>query len=99
VNLTLVFRNRPGSERLKVRAEELAKRLARHLQPVQHIEWDVTRDGAEAAVRCRVHARSGFFRAHARAARADTAMNLVCDKLLKERRREKAKRIGARRSA
>jgi len=99
MNLTIVFRNRQASERVKVRAEELAERLTRYFRGLEYVEWDVSRDGNESTVKCRAHSRSGYYRAQARAGSAAAALDLVFDKLVKERRRNKAKRIGGRRGA
>ena len=97
MNVTMVFRDVAGSERLRESIRERSEHLDRYFQAIQHVEWDFKRAGDDVELRCRLHSKSGFYRAQARAERASRALDEVLEKLLKQRRRAKQQRVRARR--
>jgi len=54
------------------------------------VEWALESEGSETEVACRVHARSGYYRATAHAHDVKQAINEVVDRLATQRRRRKA---------
>ena len=54
------------------------------------VEWALESEGSETEVACRVHARSGYYRATAHAHDVKQAINEVVDRLETQRRRRKA---------
>jgi ribosome-associated translation inhibitor RaiA len=53
------------------------------------VEWALESEGSETEVACRVHARSGYFRATAQGHDAGQAIREVLDRLRAQRRRRK----------
>lgn len=53
------------------------------------VEWALESEGSETEVACRVHARSGYYRASARAHDVGQAIHEVVDRLRAQRRRRK----------
>lgn len=85
------------TEDLERRIQALSKRLARYFVSVQNIAWDARREGEACSIRLTLHARSGHFMATADAVDPVDAASEAFKKVVKQRRRAKEKRVGARR--
>jgi ribosome-associated translation inhibitor RaiA len=97
LDLTLVFRDVRAGPRLREQLETSSAALARYFRAIQSIDWEFTRDGDEIVARCRVHSRSGFYRASTHCARAIDGVDAILDKLTKQRRRSKRRDLRQRR--
>lgn len=60
------------------------------------LEWTLESVAGEAVARCRIHSRSGFYRATARTRSLPQSISAALEKLLTQRGRSKAMRIGVR---
>lgn len=63
--------------------------LARYFSSLIGVEWDFSSEGADREVRCRVHSRSGYYRASARHRSAGAAVREIADTLVRQRRRKR----------
>lgn len=97
MTITVVIRDLPARARLRGRIQDLSEDLAGYFRSVQQVQWDLEAEDRGVIARCRVHARSGVYRAHARADRAVAALDAVFEKIVKQRRRKKRQRLTGRR--
>jgi ribosomal subunit interface protein len=77
--------------------EDYSERLERYFTNILTVHWDLTTDGSEHVAGCRIHCAGHSFRAHAHAMDFHQCLHEVMDKLVRQRRREKAKHTSARR--
>jgi ribosomal subunit interface protein len=76
--------------------EDYSERLERYFTNILTVHWDLTTEGSEHVAGCRIHCAGASFRAHAHAMDFHQALHEVMDKLVRQRRREKAKHATAR---
>lgn len=79
-------------------AEDLSQRLPRFFHDILFVEWTLDEEGQNKIVHCNMHAKKGFYRITANADSFAHAMHLALEKLVEQRRREKAHRVRRRRS-
>lgn len=89
MTITLATRDLSLSPAMRERAESLAQRFSHYFTSVQRVEWGFSRDADDVVVSCRIHSRSGYYRASARASSVRTGLDLAVEKVLKQRRRKK----------
>lgn len=63
------------------------------------VRWNVARTHQTITVKCTVHSRSGYYRAQSSSLNIENSLNLIWDKLTKQRRRKKEIRKTVRRHA
>ncbi len=96
MTLTFSIRIHDSFAGLKPLIEELTERFEKLFHNIQTVEWDVTEEGPEKEVLCRIHSQSGFYRASAKSSDASDAAREVVTKLEKQRRRRKEQIISGR---
>jgi ribosome-associated translation inhibitor RaiA len=69
--------------------EYVSSRFPHYFTGILSVSWDLTTDGHEHLVGCRIHSRTGDYRASARARDARQAAQQAFERLVKQRRREK----------
>jgi ribosome-associated translation inhibitor RaiA len=83
------------AERRRLRA--LIARMPRYFRHLKATHWRFSAVSDLSAVSCSAHSQSGVFRARATAARPGAAMDLVYDKIVRQRRRSRANSVKRRR--
>lgn len=90
MTITLLIRGASVSAAMRERAEQQSRGFSRYFNGLQTVEWSFTGEAGDVVVSCRLHSRTGFYRASARAATVRAGLDGVVEKLLKQRRRKKA---------
>jgi ribosomal subunit interface protein len=75
---------------------DCSERLERYFNNILSVHWDLTMEGPEHVVDCRLHCGAGSYRASAHAIDFPHALHAVLDKLVRQRRRDKQKSETAR---
>ncbi|MEW5702112.1 MAG: HPF/RaiA family ribosome-associated protein [Candidatus Zixiibacteriota bacterium] len=73
--------------------------LEAHFRHMLSAQWDLAFERFEIRVSCRLHARSGFYRASSRSKKLRTAVDDVVQKIQTQRRRKKVIVLRARRQS
>jgi ribosome-associated translation inhibitor RaiA len=81
-----------------IKRELLAARaeISQRFRTVVSVDWTLEKGAGESVARCLLHSRSGYYRAAARSRTMSQAISAVIEKLLTQRRREKAIRVRGR---
>ena len=73
----------------KLYLESLSKQLSHHFVNVISLRWKIETDHEDIIVKCQLHSKSGYYRAHAKEGTIRKAVDLVFNKITKQRRRKK----------
>jgi ribosome-associated translation inhibitor RaiA len=92
----ITFRHFEARPSLKRRIEAENDHLARLFRRIVSIEWDVKRAGAGYVASCRVHSRSGYYRARSDAGDVAACVDAILERLMSQRRRRKRKALSGR---
>lgn len=98
MNVMVVARDIKVHPALREQVEDLSAGLSRFFHDLRRVAWHLQIEADLVRVSCSVAARSGDYRAQAKHHTAESALGLVYDKLVTQRRRVKMKRLGARKS-
>jgi ribosome-associated translation inhibitor RaiA len=79
-----VARLTPAEQR---RLREVGERLKRYFRSAITLHWDLGVDGPSFVASCRVHSRSGYYRARATADRLGEAIDIAFERVTRQRRR------------
>lgn len=96
MDTAMTFHNTPLTLSERRRIKLLNTKMQRYFRRIIALSWDFQRTGRSFEARCHVHAGSGYYRAHVTADRAGTAMDLAFDRIVRQRRRARAKSVTAR---
>lgn len=81
------------------RLRHVSARLPRYFHDIVSVEWDLTTDGRDQVAACKVHSKSGYYRAEVASDRLGKSIDEAFDKIVRQRRRRKVMRLSARRAA
>lgn len=96
MDTAMAFHNTPLTPSERRRINLLNTRMQRYFRHIIALSWDLQKTGRAFEACCHVHAGSGYYRAHVTADRAGTAMDLAFEKIVRQRRRVRARSVTAR---
>jgi len=76
----------------------LSRRFARYFKRIESVAWELEKQGHEYVASCCIHSRTGYYRATAQSKDFRSCIDLVMDKIVKQRRRRKSIYVRKRRS-
>ena len=76
---------------------EVSARLGRYFRNIVNIEWILSTERRDCLVACRVHSKSGYYRARARSNGFGESIDQAVDKVVRQRRRRKMMKQAVRR--
>ena len=86
----VTFQNEEPSAAERSHLREISGHLARYFRGIVSIDWNLSREGRERVVGCKVHSKSGYYRAQAGSETFGKSADAAIEKLLRQRRRRKA---------
>ena len=98
MNVMIVARDIKVNPALREQVEDLSAGLSRFFHDLRRVAWHLQIEADLVRASCNVAARSGDYRAQAKHHTAESAVGLVYDRLVTQRRRVKMKRLGARKA-
>jgi ribosome-associated translation inhibitor RaiA len=81
------FRNSNATRLQKQSIQALSRRFARYFKQIQSIAWELEKRGHEYSASCHIHSGTGYYRATAQSKNFRSCIDLVRDRLAKQRRR------------
>lgn len=95
--LTIALKDLTLSRPDRAAIEALSHQLDGYFRDIISARWNLSRTHQTVTTRCSLHSRSGYYRAQASGKTIENSLNLIWEKLAKQRRRKKEIRKTVRR--
>jgi ribosome-associated translation inhibitor RaiA len=89
VHIILSYRNIEPTRKEKNNVQALSKQFERYFNNIVSVEWDFRAQRGQKIATCRLHSRSGYYRAKAKSHDLGESVNMVFERFTKQRRRKK----------
>jgi ribosome-associated translation inhibitor RaiA len=94
---TIDYRNINATGLQKQSIQIVSRRFARYFKRIESVAWELGKQGHEYLASCYIRSRTGYYRASAQSKKFRSCLNLVMEKIFKQRRRRKSIAVRRRR--
>jgi ribosome-associated translation inhibitor RaiA len=89
VNTIVSFRDIEPTRKVKAQLQAVSEHLEMYFVSVVSVEWVIRAQREQRIAQCKLHSKSGYYRATASSDDIGQVINMVVEKLTKQRRRKK----------